>query len=214
MLLTANPESRFYSAGNDLSNFQPTDTLDNAGDMAAMSAVFCQDFVQSFIDCDKPIVAAVTGPAMGIAVTTLALCDFIVATEDATFTTNFMQLAQGPEGAASYLFPKFLGKAISTDMLLLGKTVSAGEMKSAGFLNAVYKTKEEVSTAAREIANKLAKYDPGSLLACKRLMRSDRLAATQANQRECANLAIRWKSEACRDAIIAFMSKRQKKPKL
>lgn len=85
IILTGCDESRYYSAGNDLQNLTPTDILEESADGSARAALFCQEFVQSFIDCNKPIIAAVTGPAMGIATTTLFLCDFVYATSDATF---------------------------------------------------------------------------------------------------------------------------------
>jgi peroxisomal 3,2-trans-enoyl-CoA isomerase len=48
--------------------------------------------VAAFIDFPKTLIAAVQGPAVGVSVTTLALCDVVYASDIATFNTPFMQL--------------------------------------------------------------------------------------------------------------------------
>ncbi|KAK4825888.1 hypothetical protein QYF61_003244 [Mycteria americana] len=100
----------YYSSGNDLNNFtnvQPSEMEK----MAKEGAVLLKEFVGHFIDFPKPLIAVVNGPAIGICVTVLGLCDIVYASDRATFHSPFSQLGQSPEGCSSYLFPKIMGLA-------------------------------------------------------------------------------------------------------
>ncbi|XP_035751801.1 enoyl-CoA delta isomerase 2 isoform X2 [Egretta garzetta] len=100
----------YYSSGNDLNNF----TNIQPGEMEKMAkdgALLLKEFVGHFIDFPKPLIAVVNGPAIGICVTVLGLCDIVYASDRATFHSPFSQLGQSPEGCSSYLFPKIMGLA-------------------------------------------------------------------------------------------------------
>ncbi|KAJ8602446.1 hypothetical protein CTAYLR_001270 [Chrysophaeum taylorii] len=70
-----------------------------------------------FLDFPKPMIAAINGPSIGASVTTATLCDAIVASEKATFSTPFARLGLPPEGCSSQHFPKLLGEATAQRML-------------------------------------------------------------------------------------------------
>jgi Delta3-Delta2-enoyl-CoA isomerase len=87
----------YYSSGNDLSNFSE---IKHPLTIAKQAREICYSFVDSFISCKKPIVVAVNGPAFGIAVTTLGLCDKVFASSAATFKTPFAELGQVGENSS------------------------------------------------------------------------------------------------------------------
>jgi Delta3-Delta2-enoyl-CoA isomerase len=63
----------------------------------------------AFLDFDKPIIAAVNGPAIGASVTSATLCDMLIASDKATFSTPFFRLGVPPEGCSSVLFERLMG---------------------------------------------------------------------------------------------------------
>ena len=72
---------------------------------------------RTFIDFPKPILAAVNGPAIGASVTSATLCDGLIASEKATFSTPFARLGVPPEGCSSVLFERLMGALNAARML-------------------------------------------------------------------------------------------------
>lgn len=71
----------------------------------------------SFIEFPKPMIVAANGPAIGACVTSASLCDAIVASEKATFSTPFAALGITPEGCSSVHFERIMGKDNANRML-------------------------------------------------------------------------------------------------
>lgn len=76
-----------------------------------------QGLFEMFLNFPKPIMVAVNGPAIGASVTSATLCDAIIASENATFSTPFAKLGVTPEGCSSVLFPKLIGEDAARRML-------------------------------------------------------------------------------------------------
>merc|ERR1712117_120690 len=73
-------KGKYYSSGNDLSSFKLDKPLT---ELAPLWSATLREFVRGFIDVEKPVIAAVNGPAIGIACTTLGLCDIVIAADSA-----------------------------------------------------------------------------------------------------------------------------------
>ncbi|NWX61052.1 ECI2 isomerase, partial [Promerops cafer] len=199
----------YYSSGNDLSNF----TNVQPGEMEKMAkdgAVLLKEFVGHFIDFPKPLIAVVNGPAIGICVTVLGLCDLVYASDRATFHSPFSQLGQSPEGCSSYLFPKIMGLAKASEMLLFNKKLTAAEACAQGLVTEVFPD----SSFQKEVWARLEAYaslPKNSLAVSKQLLRSmekEKLHAV--NSRECEVLTERWLSDECVNAIVSFFQKKSK----
>jgi enoyl-CoA hydratase/carnithine racemase len=103
-----------------------------------MIATQNQAVFDRFIDFDKPILIAVNGPAIGATVTSATLCDAIIASENATFSTPFAKLGVTPEGCSSVHFPRLIGAESAHRMLgEEGWAPTAAEALEIGFVDEV-----------------------------------------------------------------------------
>ncbi|XP_025198220.1 enoyl-CoA delta isomerase 2, mitochondrial-like [Melanaphis sacchari] len=118
-----------YSSGTDL--------FDNNSLEVEDRLIAIREFVRAFIDYPKLLVALVNGPAIGIACTTLGLCDLVYATKTATFSCPFHRLGITAEGCSSITFPLIMGKTRATEFLYSGKTLNAIDAQKIGLVNEI-----------------------------------------------------------------------------
>uniref|UniRef100_A0A8C5PBL1 Enoyl-CoA delta isomerase 2 n=1 Tax=Leptobrachium leishanense TaxID=445787 RepID=A0A8C5PBL1_9ANUR len=199
----------YFCSGNDLNNFANV-SPDGKEKMASDAAVILEAFVGKIIDFPKPLIAVVNGPAVGISVTMLGLFDIVYATERATFHTPFSQLGQSPEGCSSYTFPRIMGLAKATEMLLFNKMLTAPKACELGLVTEVFPD----GTFQREVWTRLKAYaqlPKNSLAYSKQLIRETEKEKLHAvNVQECERLKERWLSEECMTAIINFFQSKAK----
>lgn len=153
-----------FTAGNDLGDF--LNFLESPETFPALT------FVRTIALFPKPIVAAVTGAAIGIGTSMLFHCDLVFASSDAIFSMPFINLGLVPEAGVSLLAPMRLGTARATQALLLGEAFSAQQALEMGLVNAVT-SPGGVKEMAIEASSRLAEKDPFALNATRRLMRGE-----------------------------------------
>jgi len=108
-----------------------------------------------FIDFQKPLIIAANGPAIGACFTSATLCDCIIASEKATFSTPFARLGVPPEGCSSVHFERIMGKDNANRMLgSEGWTPTAAEAKEAGFVKEVV-AHDKLLARAQEIGEQI-----------------------------------------------------------
>jgi enoyl-CoA hydratase/carnithine racemase len=161
VLLAGAPE--VFCAGNDLNDFV---AMARSG---ALGAPIVR-FLHALARCEKPLVAAVSGAAVGVGTTMLLHCDQVIAADNAVLLTPFVSLGLLPEAGSSLIAPRLMGHAQAFSLLVMGKPLSAVEAKDAGIVNAVVPVAEldaHALTAARDIAA----LPPQSVTLARRLMR-------------------------------------------
>ena len=105
-----------------------------------------------FLDFPKPMLVAVNGPAIGASVTSATLCDGIIASEKATFSTPFAALGVTPEGCSSVQFARLMGEENAARMLgPEGWRPSAEQALDAGLIQWVV-PHDQLADEARRIA--------------------------------------------------------------
>lgn len=190
-----------FSAGNDIADFlnQPPSGQD--------SPVF--RFLRAIATVEKPVVAAVAGPAVGIGTTLLFHCDLVYAGDNAAFSMPFVNLGLCPEAASSLLAPRMFGYHRAAEALLLGEPFFAEAALEVGLVNRVVPP-TEVNAYAQAQAKKLAAKPLSSLIETKRLMKGGQQAEMLARMAEEGQSFGRMLREpAAREAFSAFMEKRK-----
>ena len=190
-----------FSAGNDIGDFlnQPPSTQE--------SPVF--RFLRGIATFEKPLLAAVAGPAVGIGTTMLFHCDLVYAGDNAAFSMPFVNLGLCPEAASSYLAPRMFGYHRAAEALLMGEPFFAEAAQEVGLVNRVVPP-TEVNGYAQAQARKLAAKPLTSLIATKRLMKGgDQQAVLQKMDEEGRDFGRMLREPAAKEAFGAFMEKRK-----
>ena len=193
-----------FTAGNDLGDFleNPPADLDQP----------VVHFMDAFVDLDKPVIAAVTGHAVGIGVTLLLHCDLAYLAEGAILTMPFVALGLVPEFGSTTLLPQRIGHARAAERLLLGEPMTAADALACGLVNAVLPP-AEVVPRAMQAAARLRALPADAVQTAKRLLREPQRETTRrAIRAEFEVFVERLRSPDTRAALRAFFERRATHP--
>jgi enoyl-CoA hydratase/carnithine racemase len=187
-----------FCAGNDIADFLAASQ--GGGPLWGM------EFIKALAECDKPLIAAVDGPAIGIGTTLMLHCDLVFASPRAVFQTPFVDLGLLPEAGSSLLGPRVLGHVRAFELLAMGAPWTAQQAKDAGLVNQLVEP-EDLEGVALKAADALAQKPRQALRLARRLLRGDVAEVKSRMQEEGALFLERVKSEEARDAFMAFLQK-------
>ena len=190
-----------FTAGNDLQDFMqgPSGGMD--------SPVF--RFMRAMIECDKPVIAAVNGAAVGIGTTMLLHCDLVYCSENARFSMPFVSLGLCPEFASSLLLPAMSGYHAAAEKILLGEAFDAAEALRMGIVNRVLPA-GEVDDFAMAQADRFNGLPPNAVRTSKRLLRQGHAKGLEQRiAEEGAHFGQLMQSAEAREAFTAFFQKRK-----
>jgi enoyl-CoA hydratase/carnithine racemase len=202
VLITGQPG--IFTSGNDIEDFMSRPP--HSGSDNSESSVF--QFMKALVGCDKPVIAAVTGSAIGIGTTMLLHCDFVYVADEARLAMPFVSLGLVPEFASSLIVPALMGRARAAEKLLLGDPFTGADAVDCGIANAVLPA-GEVLNHARRVAERFNALPPGAVRESKKLLR--RAGGTQVLETIAAEGAVfgeRLRSPEAREAFQAFFQKR------
>jgi enoyl-CoA hydratase/carnithine racemase len=199
VLITGQPG--IFTSGNDLDDFMQRPPA------GAESPVFL--FMKALSECGKPVVAAVTGAAIGIGTTMLLHCDLVYVSDEARLAMPFVSLGLVPEYASSLLVPQLIGHVKAAELLLLGEPFTGERAVEMGIANAVLPATEVVNHA-RRMAERFNALPPGAVREGKALMRRGQAALVRETvEVEGALFGKRLRSPEAQEAFQAFFQKRK-----
>ncbi len=195
-------EGDVFTSGNDLNDFV---NFSFEADGREPPSVI--QFLHAIAETDVALVAAVQGPAVGIGVTMLLHCDYVLAADGATFKTPFIDLGLTPEGGSSLIMPDRFGAARASELLLLGRKIDAARAELFGVINEVV-APDDLQARASDIAAAFAAKAPDALRQAKRLLRGDGRDIVERINAEARIFADRLQSDEFKEAAAAFLEKR------
>ena len=146
-------DARAFAAGADLDEF-----LKDRPALAAWDKIWA---------CELPMIAAVRGIAFGGGLELAMSCDLLVVAEDARLGQPEIKLGVMPGAGGTQRLTRAVGKALASEMVLLGREISGREAHARGLANRCVPS-ERVEPTAVELARQIAAGAPLALRAAKR----------------------------------------------
>ncbi|HEY6317701.1 MAG TPA: enoyl-CoA hydratase-related protein [Acidimicrobiia bacterium] len=139
------------------------------GDAARMIRTGIQRLIGAFLDCEKPIIAAVNGTAAGGGAAMVLASDLVLAAEHARLIQVFVRRGLIPDGGGTYLLPRLVGLQRAKELIFLGDDLSATDAERIGLVNRVVPG-AELEATAKEWAGRLAQGPTKTIGFAKRLL--------------------------------------------
>jgi 2-(1,2-epoxy-1,2-dihydrophenyl)acetyl-CoA isomerase len=158
---------------------------------------------------EKPVVAAVNGPAVGIGASLAFACDLVLAAESAFFGLAFVNIGLMPDGGSTLFVPTAVGKARAFQMALLGERIDAARALDWGLVNFVHpddRLMDEANALVEKLAAGPTRSYAGSKKALNRMLYPD-LDGQLDLEAELQHALARTKD--FQEGVTAFVEKRE-----
>ena len=178
-VLIISSTGKHFCAGMDLSAFDngvaniPKEKRpDNAriGEALYRSAKELQEYISKLEKIRVPVIAAIHGGCIGGAVDLVTACDIRLATSDAFFCIQEINIGMAADVGTLQRLPRIIPDSKMRELAYTGRRMLADEAKESGLVSDVYNSQEEMVNAAKEMANEIAKKSPIAIYGLKALM--------------------------------------------
>jgi 2-(1,2-epoxy-1,2-dihydrophenyl)acetyl-CoA isomerase len=195
---------RGFCVGQDLQEFSA-----GAGDVAENLRRNYHRNVLAIRALEKPVIAAVNGPAAGAGLSLALACDVRIASDGASFVPAFISIGLVPDSGGTWLARRLLGTARAFEWLTTGRRLSPDEARSWGLVSEVVPA-DELAERAQEVARLFAAMPTRAVWETKRLLD----AAETSTFAEQLELEAQTQAELTsttdfREGVTAFLEKRE-----
>lgn len=193
-----------FSAGGDINWL-----AESTHGAEAPSTVDAKRVVFGLLDLEKPIIAKVRGPCIGLGATIALLCDIIVASEEARFGDPHVKVGIVAGDGGAVIWPQLIGYAKAKEYLMTGDLIAAPEAERIGLINHVV-AEAELDAKVQAIADKLLR---GATLAIRYTKVATniglKMVAQAVMDASVAYETMTFHSQDHREAVAAFQEKRR-----
>lgn len=199
IIITGN--ERAFAAGADIKQMSNK----NAVDMLLIDQFSTWDQIRK---TKKPIIAAVSGFALGGGCELTMVCDMIIASETAQFGQPEIKIGVMPGAGGTQRLPRAVGKAKAMEMVLTGNFISAEEAKAAGLVNKVVPVEVYLQEAVK-LAKDIASKSPIAIqMAKESVNKAFEMPLQEALYFERKNFYMLFATEDQKEGMAAFVEKR------
>ena len=167
-----------------------------------------KDILEPLYRLEKPIIAAVNGAAAGAGCNIALACDFIVASENATFIQAFAKVGLVPDLGGFYFLVRAVGVNMAKELCFTARKVLAAEAKEIGIANRVV-PHDELMATARQLALQVAAASPTAIAMTKTLLnKSSDCTLDQMLEFESYAQTVAYLTPEYQEGVLAFREKR------
>ncbi|HYX89404.1 MAG TPA: enoyl-CoA hydratase-related protein [Gaiellaceae bacterium] len=195
---------RGFCVGQDLNEFREA-----AGDIADRLRAGYHPNIVAIRALEKPVLAAVNGPAAGAGLSLACACDLRLAAAGATFVPAFINIGLVPDSGGSYFVRRLLGTAKAFEWMTSGRRLTAAEALEWGLVSEVVDD-DRLPARAAERAAELAAMPTRGIGLSKRLFdHAEHATLEEQLEREAQLQAAATRTDDFREGVAAFLEKRQ-----
>src|SRR5213083_1672943 len=195
---------RGFCVGQDLSEFREA-----AGDIGSRLRAGYHPNILALRALEKPVLAAVNGPAAGAGLSLACTCDLRIAADNASFVPAFINIGLVPDSGGTYFVRRVLGTARAFELFGTGRRLTAAEAQAWGLVSEVVES-ANLATRAAELAAELAALPTRALGMTKRLFDHAEHATLEEQLAYEAKLQAQATQTAdFREGVAAFLEKRK-----
>ena len=195
---------RGFCVGQDLTEFR-----DEAGDIGGRLRGTYHPNVLAIRALEKPVVAAVNGPAAGAGLSFACACDLRIASDAATFVPAFINIGLIPDSGGTFFVTRLLGYARAFEWLTSGRKLTAAEAHAWGLVSEVVEG-DGLAARAADVAASLAAMPTRGIGMTKRLL--DRAGSSTLEEQlewEAQLQTAATRTEDFAEGVAAFLEKRE-----
>jgi 2-(1,2-epoxy-1,2-dihydrophenyl)acetyl-CoA isomerase len=195
---------RGFCVGQDLQEFSA-----GAGDVADNLRSNYHRNILAIRGLEKPVIAAVNGPAAGAGLSLALACDIRIAADAATFVPAFINIGLVPDSGGTWLAHRLLGTARAFEWLTTGRRLSAEEARSWGVVSEIVPA-AELPHRAQEVAALFASMPTRAVWQTKRLLdRAETAGFEEQLELEATTQAELTQTHDFHEGVAAFLAKRE-----
>jgi enoyl-CoA hydratase len=204
-VLVLTGEGRAFCAGGD---FGPGDPIGSNPEGPPMM-VEARQIVDHILECEKPIISAVNGYAMGLGANVALLCDVVVAGPNAVFADTHVNMGIGAGDGGQLIWPFLIGVNRAKYYLMTGDRITGKEAVEMGLANFYVEETDALMPRALEVAERLAAGAPQAIAASKASVNAYLRSVSSMIMPMCLKYEeLTMASADHREAVSAFQEKR------